>query len=348
MDFFQCAYCNKKYKTQKKLVQHENEKCEGKKNARNYDIDPKSKSEKLINCHVPGCRKKFKKEDSLKTHIETNHFYNTRGNNHFEFDSETKIKIYEIASRYVRTIHLSVEDQLKALLPQLDNPSEEDMTRIAIAQKEFAEKLFNLNFFIECDWEKVMKDFQCFIRMGLPYYDTNFCPSLPIDFLWHALMQDRALYKEICKKSCKQIIPHCEKERTKEEDEKRYQYFLKVFRERFSRNPYEPEIHVGKEIDISKISERFVKLAKKERQKIIKQEEKRKQEKEASEKEEEAKKVIMKNFSENAGVNCKEWYSYNLHYLPGYKKGLTGKELEKYAANEIDAERRSRVFSSSC
>jgi hypothetical protein len=87
---------------------------------------------------------------------------------------------------------------------------------------------------VHCDWTRALLNLERFLKMGLPYYDTNFCPSLLIDFLWHAFMLDGHDVKLGI------IIPHCSTARTAEEDQKRYQYFCKVYTHWYGEGPYIP------------------------------------------------------------------------------------------------------------
>jgi hypothetical protein len=91
------------------------------------------------------------------------------------------------------------------------------------------ERLKETRVLIGCDWRQVFRDFYTFITMGLPYYDTNFCPTLLIDFMWHAVMVKGHITLD---------IPHCAKERTPEEDHRRHLYFCDVFKAVTGRNPY--------------------------------------------------------------------------------------------------------------
>lgn len=204
-------------------------------------VKTKSGSGILINCPVPNCNRKYKTEVKLKAHVEKTHYYETRrGNAYFRFDLKTKSKVYDLAANYTQLILYDMDDTHDStyLLPQVSATTDDDYNRISIAHTSFIANVKEANILFACDWDQIMDDFQKFLGMGLPYYDTNFCPTLPIDFLWHALMSDRQLYKDVCFKACGETIPHCAIERTEEEDAHRFSYFKDVFKHMYGREPY--------------------------------------------------------------------------------------------------------------
>ena len=200
---------------------------------RNYS-KPTNKVKAELKCQI--CNKKYKKELKRQQHVEKEHYYETRYNNNFKLNHETRAMIYASAATYIEALYslkepYDGESYAKNLLPQ--NPNETDLTQITLTQFNFAKKLLQENLL--CDWHAVMDDLERFFNLGLPYYDTNFCPSLAIDFLWHALMQLPDLYNHVCKKSCVEIMPHCHQEHA--QDDKRYDYFVNVFQYRFHTLP---------------------------------------------------------------------------------------------------------------
>lgn len=246
---------------------------------RNYDAVPNSSCKGKGNfLQCPGCNKKYKTEKKRQEHVTKAHYYLTRHSNNLKIDQPLRTSIYDLAKEYVMVLHrinladgdtISAEETLcaKKLLPQLYDPHEPDkkinaetLTRIIVAQKTFAKRLFSENL-LTIDWPLVMDDLESFFRMGLPHYDTNFCPTLLIDFLWHAIMQNRDVYTKLCRESCVEIMPHCNNERSAEEDQKRHEYFLEVFKQRFRRDPYIPRVSdVGHSFDIATVEKLFVDL----------------------------------------------------------------------------------------
>lgn len=244
---------------------------------RNYNTRPAQgkatdkKKGDFLQC--PGCNKKYKSEKKRQEHVTKDHYYLTRHNNLFKIDQSLKAAVYDLAKEYIMVLYhinsaddnvISAEESAcaKKLLPQLHGqPIDADsLTRIIQAQKTFAKRLFTENLHT-IDWPLVMDDFEAFFRLGLPHYDTNFCPTLLIDFLWHAVMQNQDLYTKICRQSCVEIMPHCNNERSAEEDQKRHEYFLAVFKQRFRRDPYIPRISdVGHDFDIATLEKLFIDL----------------------------------------------------------------------------------------
>lgn len=171
--------------------------------------DVKAKSVRF-NC--PECKKNYVKEAKLKAHIEKMHYLCTRDSNRYYLDLEDEIKIYTAASDYLHDILAG------CTFPVLGGD-----------QERFLARLKETRVLIGCDWRRVFRDFKAFINMGLPYYDTNFCPTLLIDFMWHAVMAKGHIVLK---------IPHCAKDRTPEEDHLRYLYFCQVFKHQTGREPY--------------------------------------------------------------------------------------------------------------
>jgi len=219
-----------------------------------YDFqaeNPKRKKE-IVGCPVPKCPKKYQSEKKLIQHVAEVHPYETRKSNFLQFTLEETGKIWRLVLDYFSEMEKIRDGMLdgsytgevsaKNLLPQLYGReiSQEDLSRITTAQQSFVRNFFRLDL-SACDWKRVMKDFDLFFNMGLPYFDSNFCPTLLIDFFWHSLMQNPDLYRKICFRRLEEIIPHCQEERSEEEESKRYDYFTKVFLYKFSRLPYTPD-----------------------------------------------------------------------------------------------------------
>ena len=358
MSFYQCSDCNRKYKTKPKYEKHTKShlgqiSVSVPTNSRNYSIQPPKKKDVLIECPVSGCRRKYKDEDRVKKHVEQNHFYSTKAiYKYFCFNEDTKIQIYKLASAYVKVLariskmnESEVLDNIrvcsdkemiscaKNLLPQNRHNSQEitndDLIRISLAQHKFAQRMFEDNFIGRCGWDKVMKDFEKFLALGIPYYDTNFCPSLPIDFLWHSLMQDYELYFKICKNK---PIPHCIRDRSEEEDDNRYKYFLDVFKHHYKRNVHMPskdDVAIEPTIHLDMLCQKIeLKILNEKQEKEVEEQERKRVE--------EMRKQEMKEFREKTGCDVKYWFYYTRYYLPFYKQGLTGMELKKAVSKKMN------------
>lgn len=333
---------------------------------RNYADKPISKKVELFNCPVSTCRKKYKREEKLKQHVEKDHYYETRNSNNFKFDHDIRAQIYDSAASYIVELYEIRKDKdygevfAKNLLPQSygKDISLEDINRIMDAQYSFAKRLLDENLY-SCDWNSVMDDLERFFNLGLPYYDTNFCPTLTIDFLWHAMMQKPDLYVEICKTSCKEVISHCNNHRTEDEDTKRYEYFMKVFQHKYNRLPcpFPSELEAFSISDIrgvfSKWSDRELNEAESKRLKQLNEATYKRLRDEKIKREEDEKITIMrqnyalkceqedniiKNISEHLGIQITGWCERRF-YLEGYKFGYRDTKLKEYAEREVKYER---------
>lgn len=321
---------------------------------RNYKVKQVNKG-LLLQC--PSCNKKYKTEIKRQQHVEKDHYYETRNSNRFKFTSEEKARIYKSAGSYIVELYEIRKDEdygeslAKNLLPQLykEDLSPNDLKRIMSAQRSFATNLLDQNL-LSCDWIAVMDDFEKFFNMGLPHYDTNFCPTLAIDFLWHALMQLPELYIEICEKSCIEIMPHCNIDRTPEEDSQRHEYFLKVFQHKFCKMPtsFPSQLEAFSIEDIREVFGNLYKkeLEKVEERRIVDEERKRLDheryrlitEQYALKREQED--AIIKIISEHFGLSTQElsWGYERDYYLKGYKMGLRDKDLKEYVEDQVERE----------
>lgn len=319
---------------------------------RNYNNKPQNKKNQPLLC-CPVCNKKYRSEQKRQQHVEKFHYYKTRNSNNYKFDHNLKAQIYDSAIMYVGELDKIInchknniyygETSAKNLLPQLygKDVSPDELKRIMAAQLTFAERIQQENLTM-CDWKVVMEDLEHFLNLGMPFYDTNFCPTMPIDFLWHALMQCPELYVEVCKKSCRVIIPHCNNERPDSEDARRYMYFLDLFKHRFGREPYQfSSNNECSSFSCADIKQMFANLRDAELEEIenirIQKENEKKRGEEECEKFRVAREKIDKEILENTGINLQ---NMGLHkrefYLNGYKNGLNGLELKKCAEDAYD------------
>lgn len=349
---------------------------------RNYKTKPLAKKiskNELLKCPLVTCNKKYKSERTRQQHVEKNHYYETRNSNHFKFNHDVRAQIYESAAEYIVELYeirkcyesgeCYGESLANNLLPQLygKEVNPEDLKRITIAQSLFAKKLLEENLYL-CDWNIVMDDLERFFNIGLPYYDTNFCPTLTIDFLWHAMMQRPNLYVDICRKSCIEIMPHCNVHRSEHEDTERYEYFLRVFQHKFERRPHTfSSSDISEELSSADARQIFIDLYYKELKEIendrirdeekvrqrneelrIREEEKIKQRNEELRIREEKRSTALKEISENVGISLEKLGSNEIYYyLYGYERGYRSEQLRNYVASQIKLES-SRSLSSSC
>ena len=242
-DMIKCEYCNRKYKTIEKYQKHiktHNEQIDSQsiekisviRVARTIE---KHEQPKYI-CPCSNCQRKYKTETNLREHIEKFHYYETRkGNYNFTFTYNQRIKIYELMLKY-EDIVISKENTIEIvekLIPQESQPSNEKITQMLNIHGTFLKKINQSNLLETCNWKDAITNFGKFLSLGLPYYDTNFNPSLEIDFVWHAVMQNLEFYRELCEEKAQCLVPHCATERTEEQDQQRYKYFLDVFEHRY-------------------------------------------------------------------------------------------------------------------
>lgn len=183
-------------------------------------------------CPIHGCNRKYKQHSSLKKHILKIHPLETRTLKGFALQTESRIALLRHCIAYAKKIQNLrrqwTHDELVRLLPHLQIPSKNDLERVERAHNAFQTRVIQARLLSQTNWERALSDFQVFLNLGLPYYDDNFCPTLAVDFVWHAVMMEAPIqYQAMCVQACGRIIPHCARDRTKKEDEERFVYYLK-------------------------------------------------------------------------------------------------------------------------
>lgn len=90
------------------------------------------------------------------------------------------------------------------------------------------------------DWLQAVDDFERFLRLAPPAADTNHCPTLTIDVVWHAVLADDGFYARLCAKLGVAAPPHCVHDRSAAEDAARFGVFLRAFEREYGRQPHCP------------------------------------------------------------------------------------------------------------
>ena len=76
--------------------------------------------------------------------------------------------------------------------------------------------------------ELLLKEFTRFLNLGQPWAGGNFCPTLTIDLMWHASMMSSAEYKTMSTRFLGTVLPHCLSEKHQEryvDFEKRFVHY---------------------------------------------------------------------------------------------------------------------------
>lgn len=324
----------------------------GKMSGRNYKQQPSNKAAASLKCFM--CNKKYRSEERRKKHVEQVHYHETRNANWYKFDEVTRARICDLAIEYLKGI---VSGQTYECLGTVAN------------QQRFTQRLLSSNILKLCDWNRALDDLQRFFNLGIPYYDTNFCPNLLIDFLWHALMLDDKLYTQLCQSTIGYNVPHCAEERTEESDQLRYAYFNEVYRHRYGSDPYLPNSNSINNIvntSISTILMQFLSTsdndvvianltaqAQKERQihqdrldaeKLHEEEYLRRQEQIRQQREQKLERQgkILDEFCAETCVSI-NWYQYDTWYKDTYRRtGYVGDDLKNEVNRLIRAHEATR------
>lgn len=83
--------------------------------------------------------------------------------------------------------------------------------------------------------ELLLDEFNRFLNLGFTWRKDNFCPSMPIDLVWHASMMNPIKYQELCKIFLGKLLPHCLIE-NEDQHEVRFQEFVKQFKHHHNRD----------------------------------------------------------------------------------------------------------------
>lgn len=290
---------------------------------RNYSkgAPPKAHAQ-LFKC--PECNRKYKSEVKVKEHVESKHYYATQTTpNWKQFTNQEKQKIIMLAMEY-KNILFSSEEEMQKVFPRLLPQGGQVTDAFIETQRNFRKTMLET---YQCyDWGHVITDFECFLNMGIPYYDTNFCPSIAIDFLWHSCMLDGDFYARLCKESCGRVIPHCAEERIKEEDQARHTYFCQVFEHRWNKKLASITPHP---VDLPSVLEQLVQEERKrmdsieaeKRKWIAIQEERHKRQKQEADE--------LEAFHQQTGVKVERYdYLKNIYEPLFYTQGYSGAQLE--------------------
>lgn len=269
-----------------------------------------------IACPIRSCNKKYTREEKLKKHIEKDHFFETRNSNNFRLGLDYKIEIAALLKKYIAelvTLANGGTVDAKNLSHIYPNTPPEEAAKL---HYEFAVKVCSKTILEVCNWEIAFDDFAAFLRMGLPYYDTNFCPTLIIDIVWHATMTSPRLYEELCSKTVKSKVPHCHHPRTLEEDRLRHEYFLEVFRRKW----WEPHCPPFQDSPVEEVNldlicsnldeeiERCKAIMKKHTEEKEKRERKMREDSERNQAERVRKRVAVTAFAKKHGIQLPEYY----------------------------------------
>lgn len=287
------------------------------------------------NC--PECRRKFKTESKLQIHVEQRHYYKTQTTpTYYQFNGDEQRRVLMAAQNYRIMLQGNQAIPYHALLPQGGTVTPEFVE----LQETFRQRI--LNAIDRFDWLAIVKDFERFLNMGIPYYDTNFCPSLPIDFLWHAVMViEPQWYHELCQKCCGRLIPHCAELRTEEQDQKRFAYFREVYK-----HLYHVDITVsdGAKMIPNSIMTSLDALDRRKRE----EDEQEAKRVDKIRRREEAQAAELARFNLDNDMEVKDYWTYKEYYLPAYNSGLREYGLMLAAQRAQRAARQSVQLGGSC
>lgn len=134
--------------------------------------------------------------------------------------------------------HTPVVDASLKLLPHLVTVPPAEQERILAYHLDFARRWANILMCCCPDYERIMADFESFMQMK----DFElYRPNIYICFMWHAAMQDPALYKRLCMQlGGRLVLAHCVRKYEEDELQERHKRFCADFEDSYKRKPYAP------------------------------------------------------------------------------------------------------------
>jgi len=223
--FYNCNWCNRKYKTEKKFKQH-------------------------VEQHHPFAT--LNSNWKTLSDVETKYIL-------------TQLKIYSnvIKDIALNNVKDTVSHLLMPTIDIISTNELDRITKNhkVFCQRVVESGLLEKVFSDSKQLESVLKDFQRFLNLGQPWIGGNFCPTLTIDLLWHASMMSNEEYKILTNRFLGTVLPHCLNE-NEDKHEERYNNFEKHFIHYHKQQPLKIDmLNIGKEDAITVL---FDKLKQKE------------------------------------------------------------------------------------
>ena len=213
----------------------------------------------MIECKF--CNRKYKRESKMEEHMEKNHPYASIGSNNKCLTMEQREYLISQLEHYLTVVEnppvsIEIKDAVELymkdptnedakfisishlLLPQSSKQyDKKELKRITKNHLEFCRRvkesgLINKIKASASCIEAMIDEFGRFLNLGCHWSGDNFCPSLIIDFIWHASMLNPEEYGKLTS------LPHClEANEDAEIQQKRYQIFLKQFEHEHNQSP---------------------------------------------------------------------------------------------------------------
>jgi len=218
--FYNCHWCNKKYKTPDKFEKHVNSEhpfVTIGKNSHKLSLEDKMY---LLDCFEQYSQLLLNVNDIVNIDEVIEQYRNWDGvseiNNNIKFIqashklNPTSYKTNKISNEECIDLKRMVENHL--IFQQ--RAIESGLLAKSLSNKDQLLRLFD--------------EFELFLNLGRPWQGGNFCPSLIIDLIWHSAMMDNLKYIKLCDKFFRQTLTHCLLENEDKHGE-RYQQFEQYF-----------------------------------------------------------------------------------------------------------------------
>lgn len=202
----------------------------------------------MLACEYPSCRAKYVRPEKLIAHVEKQHPLWAKNSNRVKLTpSHRRFLAGQLHSYIVLLEHKTDNGTARRLLPQESSPSPQELETIISKHEAFCAgaKSLGLDRIVTHSQEqldRVCDEFAWFLNLGTMWTGDNFCPTMLIDFVWHAAMLDPDGYRRLCQDFLGRLLPHSlPHNEAPESQAPRYQQFVKQFRHWHGRMPLQPD-----------------------------------------------------------------------------------------------------------
>jgi hypothetical protein len=248
--FYNCKWCNKKYKRDSKLADHiETTHPFARLHSNRFQLS-KEERENIINLLKDYCQ--LLEEVFQNTNVS--HFHKDQLDNHVKgYFNGDLLNEFNLMYRFIHASHMLLPVTYKQWIDTNNNDTNNESNLLRMIENHLfflhrvnASSLLSKVISQTPDetnqLELLLKEFESFLNLGMTWRNDNFCPSLVVDLIWHASMMNNSMYMVMCNRFFKTPLSHClpeneEKSWDKDHHEKRYSEFERHFSECHSRPP---------------------------------------------------------------------------------------------------------------
>ena len=257
-NFFNCKWCNRKYKTEKKFESHvetQHPYVALNENNKKLSLDDRLY---LLNCFQSYSQLLLSEINITKMKKTIKSYFSWDGES--EISEEIKFvwsshmlnptSYSSFVENNKRPEELKCENRLVSAnedkkVEKVEKIERKELKRMVKNHLVFRERVKESSLLQKAlsdpdQLNMMFSEFERFLNLGQPWQGDNFCPSLVIDLIWHSSMMHPKNYKVLCTKFIGKTLSHCLLENENNHDE-RYVRFEKQFQYRHKKFPVKIE-----------------------------------------------------------------------------------------------------------